>query len=96
MKKIIVSLLFSLLFSGQCFANAKQSIEQAEKNLAKVAKLEFQWSSTAPLIEKAKKALSDGDEKTAEALAKEAIAQTEYGFIQAEYAAKNWQDNEPE
>jgi len=95
MKKILFSILFSVVFSSQCFADAKQSIEQAEQNLAKVAKLEFEWSTTAPLIEKAKKALAEGDEATAEALAKEAIAQTEYGFIQAEYASKNWQDSEP-
>jgi len=95
MKKVFYSLLLSIVFSGQCFADAKQSIEQAEQNLAKVAILEFQWSTTAPLIQKAKKALADGNEKVAEALAKEAIAQTEYGFIQAEYASKNWQDGEP-
>ncbi|MDQ7049325.1 MAG: hypothetical protein Q9M92_07180 [Enterobacterales bacterium] len=95
MKKVFYAILFSLFFSSPCFANAQQSIEQAEKNLEKVAKLEFEWSTTAPLIQKAKKALADGNEKIAEALAKEAIAQTEYGFIQAEYASKNWQEGEP-
>ncbi len=95
MKKFIVIFVLSLAFSSNCFAGAKELIQQAEDNLAKVAKIEFQWTTTAPLIEKAKKALADGDEKTAEALAKEAIAQTEYGFKQAEYAAKHWQEGEP-
>jgi len=71
-------------------------INKAEVLRQKAGKAGFEWTTTAPLIRKAKAAVEKGDKKLAITLAEKAIRQGENALIQARHAEKHWRDSVPE
>ncbi len=97
MKQLASSLLvFSLFSTSVCVAGPVEIIEKAEALRLKTAEVGFEWTTTSILIKQAKQAVKDGNSGLAEKLATEAINQAESSLKQAEFAAANWQNSEPE
>ena len=71
---------------------AEQAIADAKAANAEVAALGYEWRDTAKLIEQAEKALADGDEDKALALANQALAQAEAAKAQAEAEKQKFLD----
>lgn len=96
MNKIKTCLLvMGLVGAGACIADPAELIDQAEAARLKAAEVGFEWSTTSILISEAKQAVKDGNTELAEKLASDAISQAENSLRQAEFAAANWQDSEP-
>ena len=97
MNKIKTCLIvMGLVGTSVCVADPTELIKKAEIIRLKAAEVGFEWSTTSILIADAKQAAKDGNNELAEKLAYEAIKQAEASLKQAEFAAANWQDSEPE
>ncbi len=83
-----------LLVAEKSYANnnprVSEIILQAEKLRSQASKLGFEWTTTGELINKANKALKDGDNNKAKQLANRAIKEAQSAIKQAQYAQKNW------
>ncbi len=88
----IIILIANNLFAGD---DAKALIQKAEELRLKAAQAGFEWTTTKPLINKAKAAVKKGDKQLAIEYASKALRQGENAIIQAEYAEKHWQDTVP-
>jgi hypothetical protein len=86
----------SLLATSISFASTGLLlIEQAEKARTEASKAGYEWTTTSTLIEKAKIASKNGNEKLAIELATKAINEAKSSLKQAQYADDHWQKYEP-
>ncbi len=87
----------SLLTAQALFAgNVSELIEKAEMTRNDAAKSGFEWTTTAKLIKKAKKAAKAGDSELAIKLATKALKEGENSLIQAKYANDHWEESQPQ
>jgi len=94
MKKSSYFLFISIL-TASSFVSAgpvDDSIDKAEQLRLEAKKVGFEWNTTAPLIAKAREALSQGNTQLATELAERAIKEGQNSIKQAEYAKQHWQE----
>jgi len=91
MKKIIISSVLALVFSGLvgCASgpSANDVIAEAEKEMKVAKKMNYLWRDTGKILKKAKKAKANGDTKKAVKLANKALSQAKMAQAQAKAEA---------
>jgi len=94
-KVSIIALVLSLSNVAFAGGDVNKVIAKAESTLKQASKSGFEWTTTAKLIDGAKKAAKGGDSKLAMKLAKKALKEGENSLIQAKYSEMHWQDYAP-
>jgi len=91
MKKIIVSSVLALAFSGLVGCQSGPSFDdvvaEAEKEMKVAKKMNYQWRDTGKILKQAKKAKDSGDNKKAMKLANKALDQAKMAQMQAKAEA---------
>lgn len=95
-KPICAAVLLAL--AATAAADDKASFEAAynaaEAARAKAASVEYEWNTTAPLLQKAQDAAAAADYAKATKLADEAKKQGDLAYTQSQYEAEHWRDSE--
>ncbi len=89
-----VLLVLSAVATAGDNAGFEAAYNAAEAARKKAADVEYEWNTTAPLLQKAQDAAAAGDYDKAITLAGEAKKQGELAYAQSRYEAKHWRDSE--
>jgi hypothetical protein len=89
-----VLLALSALAAAADNAGFEAAYNAAEAARKKAAEVEYEWNTTAPLLQKAQDAAAAGDFDKAIKLADEAKKQGDLAYAQSQNEANHWRDSE--